>query len=46
MIVDKGVRLPAGIRLGHDREQDLARGLLVTESGITVVGKGVHVSAE
>ncbi|MFF5324280.1 glucose-1-phosphate adenylyltransferase [Janibacter hoylei] len=42
VIVDKGVRLPEGIRLGHDREEDLARGLLVTESGITVVGKG-HV---
>lgn len=42
VIVDKGVRLPEGIRIGHDREEDLARGLLVTESGITVVGKG-HV---
>ncbi|MEN3123179.1 glucose-1-phosphate adenylyltransferase [Janibacter sp. LM] len=42
VIIDKGVRLPEGIRIGHDREEDRARGLLVTESGITVVGKG-HV---
>lgn len=40
VIVDKGVRIPAGMRLGVDREEDLARGLQVTESGITVVGKG------
>ncbi|GAA8847553.1 glucose-1-phosphate adenylyltransferase [Helicobacter pylori] len=42
VIVDKGVRLPAGIELGVDAEADRARGLHVTESGITVVGKG-HV---
>ena len=42
VIVDKGVRLPEGIRLGVDAEEDRARGLHVTESGITVVGKG-HV---
>ncbi len=42
VIVDKNVRIPEGMQLGYDREEDLARGLLVTESGITVVGKG-HV---
>lgn len=42
VIVDKGVRVPAGMHLGVDAEEDRARGLLVTESGITVVGKG-HV---
>ncbi|WP_435198599.1 glucose-1-phosphate adenylyltransferase [Janibacter sp. GS2] len=42
VIVDKGVRIPAGMRLGVDREEDLSRGLQVSESGITVVGKG-HV---
>lgn len=40
VIVDKGVHLPEGIRLGHDHDEDRARGLHVTESGITVVGKG------
>ena len=44
-IVDKGVRIPAGTRLGMDHEEDRARGLQVTESGITVVGKG-HVLDE
>lgn len=42
VIIDKGVRLPEGIQLGLDHEEDRARGLHVTESGITVVGKG-HV---
>lgn len=45
VIVDKGVRVPAGMRLGVDDEEDRARGLHVTESGITVVGKG-HVFDE
>jgi glucose-1-phosphate adenylyltransferase len=40
VIVDKGVHLPEGIQLGHDHDADRARGLQVTESGITVVGKG------
>ena len=42
VIVDKGVRIPEGTRVGIDRAEDLARGLQVTESGITVIGKG-HV---
>ena len=41
-MVALGVRLLAGIELGVDAEADRARGLHVTESGITVVGKG-HV---
>jgi glucose-1-phosphate adenylyltransferase len=39
-IVDKDVRIPAGFEIGWHRETDLARGLLVTEDGITVVAKG------
>ena len=39
-IIDKGVRVPPGARVGVDAEEDRARGLHVTESGITVVGKG------
>ena len=38
-IVDKDVRVPPGFDIGWDREADLARGLTVTEDGITVVAK-------
>ena len=42
--VTKGVpELIAGVRVGVDHEDDRARGFTVTETGITVVGKGVHV---
>jgi glucose-1-phosphate adenylyltransferase len=36
-IIDKGVTIPAGARIGVDPEADRARELTVTESGITVV---------
>jgi glucose-1-phosphate adenylyltransferase len=36
-IIDKGVTLPPGTKIGVDPEQDRARELTVTESGITVV---------
>jgi glucose-1-phosphate adenylyltransferase len=39
-ILDKNVRVPDGVSIGVDREADLARGFMVTDSGITVVGKG------
>jgi len=42
-ILDKNVVVAAGASVGVDRDRDLARGFSVTESGITVVGKGVHV---
>jgi glucose-1-phosphate adenylyltransferase len=42
-ILDKNVVLAPGATVGVDREQDLARGFTVTDSGITVVGKGVVV---
>lgn len=41
-ILDKHVTVPAGARIGVDLEADRAR-FNVTESGITVVGKGVTV---
>lgn len=39
-ILDKNVVIPEGTSIGFDREHDLARGFEVTESGLTVVGKG------
>jgi glucose-1-phosphate adenylyltransferase len=43
-IIDKNVVVPEGTEIGYDREHDLARGFVVTESGITVVGKGQEVT--
>jgi glucose-1-phosphate adenylyltransferase len=39
-IIDKEVRVPSGFTIGWDREADLARGLTITEEGLTVVAKG------
>ena len=39
-IIDKDVHIPPGFEIGWNREADLARGLTVTEGGITVVAKG------
>ncbi|WP_296194939.1 glucose-1-phosphate adenylyltransferase [uncultured Microbacterium sp.] len=44
-ILDKNVELAPGATVGVDRERDLARGFTVTDSGITVVGKGVFIEA-
>ncbi|GGL69268.1 glucose-1-phosphate adenylyltransferase [Curtobacterium citreum] len=44
-ILDKDVVIAPGAQVGVDRETDEARGFTVTESGITVVGKGVRVEA-
>jgi len=42
-ILDKDVVVERGARIGVDPARDRARGFTVTDSGITVVGKGVHV---
>jgi glucose-1-phosphate adenylyltransferase len=44
-ILDKNVRVPDGASIGVDHEHDRDRGLLVTDSGIVVVGKGQVVAA-
>ena len=42
-ILDKNVVIADGATVGVDRDQDLARGYTVTDSGLTVVGKGIVV---
>ncbi len=36
-ILDRGVRVPEGMRIGHDAEADRANGFRVTSSGLTLV---------
>jgi glucose-1-phosphate adenylyltransferase len=43
-ILDKDVVIAAGAHVGVDHDADRAKGLTVTDSGITIVGKGVHVA--
>jgi glucose-1-phosphate adenylyltransferase len=40
-ILDKGVRVAPGARVGVDPAEDRAHGYTVTASGITVVAKGL-----
>jgi len=42
-IIDKHVIVPPGVSIGVDHQNDLDRGFLVTDSGITVVGKSQEV---
>ncbi len=44
-ILDKDVVVAEGASVGVDHDADRARGFTVTETGITVVGKGVVVTA-
>ena len=43
-ILDKHVRVEEGATVGLDREHDLERGFMITESGLTVVAKGQTVT--
>jgi glucose-1-phosphate adenylyltransferase len=43
-ILDKGVVVADGASVGVDPQRDRDRGFTVTDSGITVVGKGVLVT--
>ena len=42
-IIDKNAVVPDNAKVGVDHAADLARGFLVSENGITTVGKGVTV---
>ncbi len=44
-ILDKEVVIEPGATVGVDRDLDLSRGFTVSESGVTVVAKGLVVSA-
>jgi glucose-1-phosphate adenylyltransferase len=43
-ILDKNVTVPDGVEVGVDKEEDRARGFVVSPGGITVVGKGQEVT--
>ncbi len=42
-IIDKNVDIPSGTKIGIDREEDLARGFVVSKGGVTVVPKGAKL---
>ena len=44
-ILDKNVVIGEGVQVGVDKEADRARGLVVSDGGVTVVGKGAKVLA-
>jgi glucose-1-phosphate adenylyltransferase len=44
-IIDKNVDVPEGAQIGIDKDYDRARGFVVSDGGITVVGKGQKVVA-
>ncbi len=43
-IVDKNVVVPPGCHIGMDHDHDRARGFIVSDNGIVVVGKGQEVT--
>jgi glucose-1-phosphate adenylyltransferase len=37
VVIDRGVRIPAGLEVGFDHDADRKRGFRVTDSGITLI---------
>ena len=42
-IIDKKVTIPAHTQIGVNKEDDLARGFVVSQNGVTVVPKGAKL---
>jgi glucose-1-phosphate adenylyltransferase len=42
-IIDKGVHIPEGFRIGYDEEEDLAHGFTVSPSGVIVIAKAESI---
>jgi glucose-1-phosphate adenylyltransferase len=38
-IIDKGARIPEGVRIGYDEEEDRERGFMLSDSGVVVIAK-------
>jgi glucose-1-phosphate adenylyltransferase len=38
-IIDKGVHIPSGVRIGFDPDEDRARGFTISDNGIVVIAK-------
>ena len=43
VIIDKGVVVPPGTRIGVDHDEDRDRGFHVSDAGVVVLGKGQQV---
>jgi glucose-1-phosphate adenylyltransferase len=43
-IIDKDVVVPEGVQVGVDKDHDRARGFVVSDGGVTVVGKSQEVT--
>ncbi len=43
-ILDKNVVVPEGVSVGVDKDHDRARGFVISDGGVTVVGKGQQVT--
>jgi glucose-1-phosphate adenylyltransferase len=42
-IIDKGVEIPEGFRIGYDEEEDLSHGFMVSPGGIVVIAKAESI---
>ena len=42
-IIDKGVHIPEGVRIGFDQEEDEARGFTVSDGGVVVIAKAESI---
>jgi glucose-1-phosphate adenylyltransferase len=43
-IIDKDVVVPEGAQVGVDKDHDRARGFVISDGGVTVVGKSQQVT--